>query len=51
MEMEINVISNKNFTTFYLKKFHIYHILVESKPHERIGLLITASMNIYQRKK
>ena len=29
----------------------IYHFLVESKPHERIDLLITASMNIYQTKK
>ena len=47
--MEINVINNKNFTKFYLKirvrgkKFN--------KPHERIDLLITASMNIYQTKK
>ena len=57
MEMEINVINNKSFTKFYLKirvrgkKFIIYHFLVESKPHERIDLLITASMNIYQTKK
>ena len=57
MEMEINVINNKNFTKFYLKirvrgkKIIIYHFLVESKPHERIDLLITASMNIYQTKK
>ena len=29
----------------------IYHFLVESKPHERIDLLITASGNIYQTKK
>ena len=29
----------------------IYHFLVENKPHERIDLLITASMNIYQKKK
>ena len=54
--MEINVINNKNFTKFYLKireqgKEILYHFLVESKPHERIDLLITASMNIYQTKK
>ena len=29
----------------------IYHFLVESKPHERIDLLITASVNIYPTKK
>ena len=28
----------------------IYHFLVKRKPHERIDLLITASMNIYQKK-
>ena len=28
------------------KKFIIYHFRVESKPHERIDLLITASVNI-----
>ena len=28
-----------------------YHFLVESKPHERIDLLITESVNIYQTKK
>ena len=33
------------------RNFIIYHFLVESKPHERIDLLITASMNIYQTKK
>ena len=26
----------------------MYHFLVESKPHERIDLFITASVNIYQ---
>ena len=31
--------------------FTIYHFLVKSKPHERIDLLITASVNIYQTKK
>ena len=31
--------------------FIIYHFLVQSKPHERINLLITASVNIYQTKK
>ena len=29
----------------------MYDFLVESKPHEKIDLLITASMNIYQTKK
>ena len=29
----------------------MYHFLVESKPHERIDLLIAASANIYQTKK
>ena len=29
----------------------MYHFLVESKPHERIDILITASVNIYQTKK
>ena len=41
MEMEINVINNKNFTKFYLKirvreKDISCYFLVESKPHERI---------------
>ena len=54
MEMEINVINNKIFTKLYLKirvrgKIS-YHFLVKSKPHERIDLLITASVNIYQTK-
>ena len=31
--------------------YQIYHFLVESKPHERIDLLITASVDIYQTKK
>ena len=56
MEMEINVINNKIFTKLYLKirvkgKEISYHFLVKSKPHERIDLLITASVNIYQTKK
>ena len=29
----------------------MYHFLVKSKPHERIDLLITTSVNIYQTKK
>ena len=33
------------------RNFIIYHFLVESKPHEKIDLLITASVNIYQTKK
>ena len=54
--MEINVINNQNFTKFYLKirvrgKEILYHFIVESKPHERIDLLTTASLNIYQTKK
>ena len=33
------------------RNFIIYHFLVKSKLHERIELLITASVNIYQTKK
>ena len=54
MEMEINVINNKNFAKILFKNkskrkinFIIYHFLVKSKPHKRIDLLTTASMNIY----
>ena len=57
MEMEINVINNKIFTKLYLKirvrkktNFILHHFLVKSKQHERIDLLITASVNIYQTK-
>ena len=56
MEMEVNVINDKIFTKLYLKirvrkrNFIIYHFLVKSKLHERIDLLITASVNIYQTK-
>ena len=32
------------------RNFIIYHFLVKSKPHKRIDLLITASVNIYQTK-
>ena len=32
------------------RNFIIYHFLVKSKPHERIDLMITASVNIYQTK-
>ena len=54
--MEINVINNKIFTKLLKnkskrKKNFIYHFLVKSKPHERIDLLITACVNIYQTKK
>ena len=55
MEMQINI-NNKISTKIYLKirirkrNFIIYHFLVESKPHEGIDLLITASVNIYQTK-
>ena len=57
MVMEIYLINNKNFTKFYLKirvrekKFHNVSFLVESKPHERIDLLITTIMNIFQTRK
>ena len=56
MEMEVNAINYKIFEKLYLKirvrkrNFIIYHFLVKSKPHERIELLITASVNIYQTK-
>ena len=56
MEMEINV-NNKIFTKLYLKirgrgkEISIYHFLIKRKPHERIDLLITASVDIYQTKK
>ena len=33
------------------RNFIIYNFLVESKPHERIDLLIAANVNIYQAKK
>ena len=54
--MEINVINNKIFTNLLKnkskrKRNFIYHFLVKSKPHERIDLLITACVNIYQKKK
>ena len=56
MEMEINVIPNKIFTKLKLKirvrgKEISYHFLVKSKSHERVHLLITTRVNIYQTKK
>ena len=58
MEMEINVINDKIFRKNIFRNkskrkrnFSIYHFLVEINPHERIDLLITASVNIYQTKK
>ena len=33
------------------KLWYMYHFLVESKPYEKIDLLITTSINIYQTKK
>ena len=57
MEMEINVINNDFHRTLFKnkskrkRKFIINQFLVENKPHERIDLLITTSMNIYQRKR
>ena len=43
-----NVLKNKGKRK---RNFITYHFLVESKPHERKDLLITASVNIYQTKK
>ena len=57
IEMEINIINYKIFTKLYLKirvrgnGISLYHFLIKSKPCERINLLITASVNIYQTKK
>ena len=56
--MKINVINNKFFTKNIFenkskrkRNFIIYHFLVERKPHERVDLLITISVNIYPTKK
>ena len=49
MEMEINIINNEIFTKLYLK-IRVSR-KVKSKPHERMDLLITTSVNIYQTKK
>ena len=54
--MEINVINNKIFTKLYLRirvkgKEISYYFLGKSKPHERIDLLITTCVNIYQTKR
>ena len=43
-----NIFKNKSKRK---RNFIIYHFLLEIKPHERIDLLITASVNIYQSKK
>ena len=56
IEMEISFTNNKVFTNLCLKirvreKEISYHFLVESKPHEKMDLLIKASVNIYQKKK
>ena len=40
--MEINIINKKNS-----KNFITYNFLVESKPHERIDILITATKREY----
>ena len=48
MEMERKVI---NYDIHNFRNFIIYHFLVEGKSHERINLLIIASINIYQTKK
>ena len=41
-----NIFKNKR-----KRNFLIDHFLIESKAHERIDLLITANINIYQTKK
>ena len=57
MEMKTNVTNNKIFTQLYSKirvtgkKNIVHHFPVKSKPHERMDLLNTASVNIYQTKK
>ena len=43
-----NIFKNKSRRK---RNFIIYHFLVESKPHRRIDIFITASVNIYQTKK
>ena len=48
MKFSQNKFKNKSKSK---RNFIIYHFLVESKPHKRIDLLITASVNIYQTKK
>ena len=52
IEMVISFINNKVFINLCLKirvreKEISYHFLVESKPHEKMGLLIKATVNIY----
>ena len=54
----MNIINNKIVTKNIFKNkserkrnFMIHHFLVESKPHERLDILITVSVNIYQTKK
>ena len=47
MKFSQNIFKNKSKRK---RNFIIYHFLVESKPHKRIDLLITASVNIYQTK-
>ena len=55
MEMEINVIKNEIFTKIMVKnkskRKRNFLYLVKSKPHERLDLLLTISVNIYQTKK
>ena len=56
MAMQINIINNKSQYMFKnrskrKRNFIIYHFLVKSKAHERVDLLITARVNIYQTKK
>ena len=54
MEMSLIIKFSKNYIKNSSKRkrnFIIHHFLVKSKPHERIDLLITASVNIYQTKK
>ena len=48
MKFSQNIFKNKSKRK---RNFIIYHFLVEIKPHKKIDLLITASVNIYQTKK
>ena len=54
MEMSLIIKFSQNYIKNNSKRkrnFIIYHFLVKSKSHERIDLLITASVNICQTKK
>ena len=52
MEMEMEMSLTMKFLQNYSSKrnFIIYYFLVKRKPHQRIDLLITTSVNFYQTK-